>query len=125
MKSLSDLFQSKRQNELSGFLVYILEDGPADGKAAVRCVAFDAEEHVLRCCFLLGNAETAEYELTVLRDVHGPLRATEYDESGIVGGLKCTIAKYDRNFLKVIGQPDPSIFRLDRQKSIHYGRIQG
>lgn len=125
MNSLSDLFQSKRQQELSGFLVYVLEDAPADGKSTVRCVAFDGEDHVLRCCFLAANAETAEYELTVLRDVHGPLRATEFDESGTVGGLKCVIAKYDRQFLKVTGTPDPAIYRVDRQKSIHYGRIKG
>jgi hypothetical protein len=123
MKSLSDVFYSKRQQELSGFVVYILEDGPADGKASVRCIAFDAEDHVLRCCFLLANAETAEYELTVLRDVHGPLRATDFDESGTVGGLRCVIGIYDRSFLKVTGSPDPSIFRTDRQKSIHYGRL--
>jgi hypothetical protein len=123
MKAISDLFRSRRQQELSGFVVYILEDGQADGKTAVRCVAFDSEENVLRCCFLAINGETAEYELTVLRDVYGPLRSTEFDQSGTVGGLRCVIGIFDHEFFKVTGTPDPLVFRIDRERAIHYGRI--
>jgi hypothetical protein len=123
MKAISELFQSQRQRELSGFQVYVLEDGPADGNAAVRCVALDGQERVLRCCFLSVNAETSEYTLTVLTDVFGPLRATEFDESGTVGGLRCVIGLYDRVFYKVTGTPDPLVFKMDRGKTVYFGRL--
>lgn len=123
MKNISDVFRSRRQQELSGFVVYVLEDGPADGKTAVRSVAFDGKENVLRCCLLTVNGETSEYELTVLLDVYGPLRSTEFDVSGTVGGLRCVIGIFDREFYKVTGNPDPQVFRTDRQKALHFGRI--
>jgi hypothetical protein len=123
MKSISEFFRSGRQQELSGFVVYALEDGPADGKTAVRCVALDGKENVLRCCFLVVNGETSEYELTVLLDVFGPLRSTEFDLSGTVGGLRCVIGIFDHEFCKVTGTPDPHVFRTDRKKAIHFGRI--
>ena len=123
MKSISEVFRAGRQKELSGFVVYVLEDGPADGTTAVRAVAFDIEANVLRCCFLAINGETSEYELTVLRDVYGPLRATEFDQSGTVGGVRCVVGIFDHLFLKVSGTPDPLVFRIDRERAIHYGRI--
>jgi hypothetical protein len=123
MKTISEVFRTRRQQELSGFVVYVLEDGPADGKTAVRCVALDSQENVLRCCFLAINGETAEYELTMLRDVFGPLRSTEFDQSGTVGSLRCVIGIFDRQFYKVTGTPDPLVFRIDRERAIHYGRI--
>jgi hypothetical protein len=123
MKAISDVFRSRRQQELSGFVVYILEDGPADGESTVRCIAFDLEADVLRCCFLKINGVTAEYELTVLRDVYGPLHATEFDQSGTIGGLRCVIGIFDHEFFKVTGTPNPLVFRNDRERAIHYGRI--
>ncbi len=80
MKSISELFQTRRQHDLSGFLVYILADGPADGKSSVSCVAFDSEQNVLRAALLAANADLGEYELTVLLDVFGSLRTTEFDQ---------------------------------------------
>ena len=123
MKTIAQVFRSKRQQELSGFVVYVLEDGPADGKTTVRCVALDAKESVLRCCMLAVNGETFEYELTVLLDVYGPLHSTEFDLNGTVGGLRCVIGIFDHQFLKVTGNPDPQVFRTDRQKAIHFGRV--
>jgi hypothetical protein len=123
MKSISQIFRSRRQQELSNFFVYILEDGPADGQATVRCVALDGKENVLRCGFLAVNAETSEYALTVLLDVYSPLRSTEFDMQGTVGGLKCVIGIFDHEFLKVTGTPDANIFRTDRQKAMHFGHI--
>jgi hypothetical protein len=122
MKTISEIFGSRRQQELSGFAAYILEDGPADGKTTVRGVVLDGQENVLRCCFLAVNGETSEYELTVLLDVYGPLRSTEFDLSGTVGGLRCVIGIFDHQFYKVTGTPDPLVFRTDRQKAIHFGR---
>ena len=123
MKSISEVSGFRRQQELSGFVVYVLEDGPADGKTAVRGIALDGKENVLRCCFLAVNAETSEYELTVLQSVYGPLHATEFDQSGTVGGLRCVIGIFDHEFYKVTGTPDPLVFRTDREKAIHFGRI--
>ncbi len=123
MKSIADVFRSKRQQELSGFVVYILEDGPADGKSPVCSVALDAAANVIRPCLLAVNADTSEYELTVLLDVYGPLRATEFDLSGTVGGLRCVLGALDHEFYKVTGTPDPQVFRADRQKALHFGRI--
>jgi hypothetical protein len=123
MTSISQVFRARRQQELSGFFVYILEDGPADGQATVRCVALDGKENVLRCCFLSVNAESSEYELTVLLDVYSPVRSTEFDVQGTVGGLKCVIGIFDHEFLKVTGTPDANIFRTDRQKAMHFGRL--
>jgi hypothetical protein len=123
MKTIAQVFRSRRQQELSGFVVYVLEDGPADGKSTVRCVALDAKENVLRCCMLAVNDETLEYELTVLLDVYGPLHSTEFDLNGTVGGLRCVIGIFDHQFLKVTGNPDPNVFHTDRQKAIHFGRV--
>ncbi len=123
MKTISEVSGFRRQQELSGFVVYVLEDGPADGKTAVRGIALDGKENVLRCCFLAVNAETSEYELTVLQSVYGPLHATEFDQSGTVGGLRCVIGIFDHEFYKVTGTPDPLVFRTDREKAIHFGRI--
>jgi hypothetical protein len=123
MKTVRTIFGPQGQRELSGFLVYPLEESPADGQTAVRCIALDAKERVLRCCFLIINAESAEYELIVLQDVYGPLRGTEFDESGTVGGLRCVVGVLDGQFLKVTGVPEASIFRMDRQRAIHYGRF--
>ena len=123
MISISQVFRARRQQELSDFFVYILEDGPADGQATVRCVALDGKENVLRCCFLAVNSETSEYALTVLLDVYGPVRSTEFDLQGAVGGLKCVIGIFDHEFLKVTGTPDANIFRIDRQKAMHFGHI--
>jgi hypothetical protein len=124
MKSISELFSSRRQQELSGFVVYVLEDGPADGVSAVRCVALDAKENVLRCCFLAVNGETSEYQLTMLLDAYGPLRSTEFESNGTIGGLKCVIGIFDHEFYKVTGTPDPHVFRTDREKALHFGRIE-
>jgi len=74
MKSIADVFRTKRQQALSGFDVYILEDGPADGKSPVRSIALDAAANVLRPCLLSVNGDTSEYELTMLLDVYGPLQ---------------------------------------------------
>jgi hypothetical protein len=124
MKSISQLFQSRRQHELSGFLVYILADGPADGASPVACVAFDGESNVLRPALLVANAEVGDYELTVLLDVFGSLRTTDFDVSGVIGGVRCVLARYERKFLQVNGTPDPSLFRADRKKSVHFGRVE-
>jgi hypothetical protein len=86
-------------------------------------VALDVKERVLRCCFLTINAEAGDYELKVLQDVYGPLRNSEFDESGTVGGLKCVIGVLDGKFLKVTGAPDPAIFRIDRQRATHFGKL--
>src|ERR1700722_2843538 len=123
MKSIADVFRTKRQQALSGFDVYILEDGPADGKSPVRSIALDAAANVLRPCLLSVNGDTSEYELTMLLDVYGPLRATEFDLNGTVGGLKGVIGVLDHEFCKVTGIPDPQVFRADRQKALHFGRI--
>ncbi len=123
MKSLSAVFQSRRQHELGGFVVYILEDGPADGRTPVRCVAYDAEHDTLRCGFLAVDGDAREYSLTVILDVFGTLRETEFDESGTVGGLRCVIERFERKFVKVTGVPDPAVFRADREKAIHSGRL--
>jgi hypothetical protein len=123
MKTISELFESKRQRELGNSVVYLLEDGPADGKTPVRCVAFDGAEHTLLCGFFVLSAATSEYALAIMSDVFGRLRATEFDESGTVGGMRCVLAKYDRTFLNVSGTPDPLIFRMERNHSVRRGRL--
>jgi hypothetical protein len=123
MKTISELFQTRRQHELSGFLVYILADGPADGTTPVACVAFEAEPNVLRPALLVANGDTGEYELTVLLDVFGSLRTTDFDQNGVIGGVRCVIDRYERKFLQVTGTPDPTVFRADRKKSMHFGRL--
>jgi hypothetical protein len=123
MKSISEVFQSRRQHELSGFVVYILADGPADGTSPVACVAFDSEQNVLRPALLIANAEVGDYELTVLLDVFGSLRTTDFDQNGVIGGVRCVLDRYERKFLQVTGTPDPTVFRADRKKSMHFGRL--
>jgi hypothetical protein len=123
MKSISEVFQSRRQHELSGFVVYILADGPADGTSPVACVAFDSEQNVLRPALLIANAEVGDYELTVLLDVFGSLRTTDFDQNGVIGGVRCVLDRYERKFLQVTGTPDPTVFRADRKKSMHFGRF--
>ncbi len=124
MKSIAEVFQTRRQHELCGFLVYILADGPADGSTAVPCVAFDAEPNVLRPALLIANAEVGDFELTVLLDVFGSLRTTDFDQTGVIGGVRCVVERYERKFLQVTGTPDPSVFSGDRKKSMHFGRIE-
>jgi hypothetical protein len=123
MKSISEVFQSRRQHELSGFVVYILADGPADGTSPVACIAFDSEQNVLRPALLIANAEVGDYELTVLLDVFGSLRTTDFDQNGVIGGVRCVLDRYERKFLQVTGTPDPTVFRADRKKSMHFGRL--
>jgi hypothetical protein len=123
MKSISEAFKSRRQHELSGFVVYILADGPADGTTPVACVAFDSEQNVLRPALLIANAEVRDYELTVLLDVFGSLRTTDFDQNGVIGGVRCVLDRYERKFLQVTGTPDPTVFRADRKKSMHFGRL--
>jgi len=105
-------------------LVYILADGPADGATPVASIAFDSETNVLRPALLVANAEVGDYELTVLLDVFGSLRTTDFDQTGVIGGMRCVLARYERKFLQVNGTPDPSVFRADRKKSMHFGRIE-
>jgi hypothetical protein len=125
MKSISELFQSRRQHELSGFLVYILADGPADGATPVSCIAFEAEQNVLRPALLVANAAVGDYELTVLLDVFGSLRSTDFDQSGVIGGVRCVLDRFDRKFLQVTGTPDPAVFRAeDHKKAMHFGRLE-
>jgi hypothetical protein len=124
MKSISQVFQTRRQHDLSGFMVYILADGPADGMSPVACVAFDSDATMLRPALLVANADVGEYELTVLLDVFGSLRTTDFDLSGVIGGVRCVLARYERKFLQVNGTPDPSVFRADRKKAVHFGRIE-
>jgi hypothetical protein len=124
MKSISEIFQTRRQHELSGLLVYILADGPADGATPVACVAFDSEANLLRPALLVANAEVGDYELTVLLDVFGSLRTTDFDQSGVIGGVRCVLERYQRKFLQVNGAPDPSVFSADRKKALHFGRIE-
>jgi hypothetical protein len=123
MKTISTLFQGKRQHELNGFLVYILSDGPADGVTPVNCVVFDSGENVLRAALLSAHAELGEYELTVLLDVFGSLRTTDFDQNGVVGGVRCVLDRYERKFMQVTGTPDSTVFRADRKKSLHFGRL--
>ena len=124
MKLISQVFQARRQQELSGFLVYILADGPADGSTPVACVAFDAEANVLRPALLVANADAGDYELTVLLDVFGSLRTTDFDQTGVIGGVRCVLERFERKFLQVTGTPDPSVFRAeDHKKSMHFGRL--
>jgi hypothetical protein len=123
MKTISELFQTRRQHELSGFLVYILADGPADGSTPVACVAFDSEPNVLRPALLVANCDSGEYELTVVLDVFGSLRTTDFDQNGVIGGVRSVLDRYERKFLQVTGNPDPTVFRADRKKSMHFGRL--
>ncbi|HET6323571.1 MAG TPA: hypothetical protein VFG04_02630 [Planctomycetaceae bacterium] len=125
MKSISEVFHSRRQHELSGFAVYILADGPADGASPVSCIAFDSEQNVLRPALLVANVAVGDYELTVLLDVFGSLRATDFDLSGVIGGVRCVLDRFERKYLQVTGTPDPAVFRAeDRKKSMHFGRIE-
>ncbi len=124
MKTISELFQTRRQHELSGFLVYILADGPADGASHVACVAFDAEPNVLRPALLVANGALGEYELTVLLDVFASLRTTDFDQNGVIGGVRCVLDRYERKFLQVTGNPDPAVFHAGQhKKSMHFGRL--
>jgi hypothetical protein len=124
MKTISEIFQSRRQHELSGFLVYILADGPADGVSSVACVAFDSEQNVLRPALLVANADVGDYELTVLLDLFGSLRTTDFDQNGVLGGVRCVLDRYERKFLQVTGTLDPAVFRAeDHKKSMHFGRL--
>jgi hypothetical protein len=124
MKLISQVFQARRQQDLSGFLVYILADGPADGRTPVACVAFDAEANLLRPALLVANADVGDYELTVLLDVFGSLRTTDFDLTGVIGGVRCVLERFERKFLQVTGTPDPSVFRVeDHKKSMHFGRL--
>ena len=52
-----------------------------------------------------------------------PLAIDEFELSGTVGGLKCVIGIFDHEFYKVTGNPDPNVYRTDRQKAIHFGRV--
>src|SRR3984885_1068033 len=88
MKLISQVFQTRRQHDLSGFLVYILADGPADGSTPVACVAFDAEANVLRPALLVANADAGDYGLTVLLDVFASLRLSDFDQAGVIGGVR-------------------------------------
>ncbi len=124
MKLISQVFQTRRQHDLSGFLVYILADGPADGSTPVACVAFDGEANVLRPALLVANADVGDYELTVLLDVFGSLRTTDFDQTGVIGGIRCVLERYERKFLQVTGTPDPAVFRSgEHTKSMHFGRL--
>jgi len=124
MKLISQVFQARRQQDLCGFLVYILADGPADGATSVASVAFDAEANVLRPALLVANADAGDYELTVLLDVFGSLRTTDFDQTGVIGGVRCVLERFERKFLQVTGTPDPSVFRAeDHKKSMHFGRL--
>jgi len=124
MKSISELFHSRRQHELNGFLIYILADGPADGTSPVSCIAFDSEQNVLRPALLIASADVGHYELTVLLDVFGSLRATDFDQNGVIGGVRCVLDRFERKFLQVTGSVDPAVFRVDnRKKSMHFGRF--
>jgi hypothetical protein len=124
MKSISQVFQTRRQHELSVFLVYILADGPADGATSVACIVFDSEANVLRPALLAANADAGEYELTVLLDVFGSLRTTDFDQNGVIGGVRCVLDRYERKFLQVTGTPDPAIFCAgERKKAMHFGRL--
>ncbi|HXY33707.1 MAG TPA: hypothetical protein VEI07_05730 [Planctomycetaceae bacterium] len=125
MKSISQVFQGRRQHDLSGLLVYILADGPADGGSPVACVAFDTEANVLRPALLVANADAGDYELTVLLDLFGSLRTTDFDQSGVIGGVRCVLERYERKFLQVTGTPDPAVFRAeDHKKLMHFGRLE-
>ncbi len=124
MKLISQVFQAQRQHELSGFLLYILADGPADGRTPVACIAFDGETNVLRPALLAANSNAGDYKLTVLLDVFASLRATDFDQTGVIGGVRCVLDRFERKFLKVTGTPDPSVFHAeDRKKSLHFGRL--
>ena len=124
MKTISELFQGRRQHDLCGFLVYILADAPADGTTAVPCVAFESEQNVLRAALLSAHGELEEYELTVLLDVFGSLRTTDFDQNGVIGGVRCVVDRYERKFLQVTGTPDPAVFRAgEHKKSMHFGRL--
>jgi hypothetical protein len=125
MKSISQVFQTRRQHELCGFLVYILADGPADGRTPVACVAFESDANLLRPALLVANADAGDYELTVLLDVFGSLRTTDFDQNGVIGGVRCVLDRYERKFLQVTGTPDPTVFRAeDHKKSMHFGRLE-
>jgi hypothetical protein len=124
MKSISQVFQTRRQHDLSGFLVYILADGPADGSTPVACIAFDAEANVLRPALLVANAEAGDYGLTVLLDVFASLRQSDFDQAGVIGGVRCVLERFERKFLQVTGTPDPAVFRAgERKKAMHFGRL--
>jgi hypothetical protein len=125
MKTIAQVFQGRRQHDLSGFLVYILADGPADGSTPVTCVAFDAEANVLRPALLCANADAGDYGLTVLLDVFGSLRTTDFDQTGVIGGVRCVLDRYERKFLQVAGTPDPAVFRAEEHKKVmHFGRLE-
>jgi hypothetical protein len=125
MKSISQVFRTRRQHELCGFLVYILADGPADGRTPVACVAFESDPNLLRPALLVANADVGDYQLTVLLDVFGSLRTTDFDQNGVIGGVRCVLDRYERKFLQVTGTPDPAVFRADdRKKSMHFGRLE-
>ena len=125
MKSIAEVFQGRRQHDLSGFLIYILDDGPADGSTPVACIAFDAEENVLRPALLVANAEAGEYRMTVVLDVFGSLRTTDFDQTGVLGGVRCVLDRYERKVLQVAGTPDPTVFRADdHKKAMYLGRLE-
>jgi hypothetical protein len=124
MKSISEVFQGRRQHDLSGFLIYVLADGPADGNTPVACIAFDAEANVLSPALLVANADAGDYALTVLLDVFGSLRTTDFDQTGVIGGVRCVLDRYERKFLQVAGTPDPAVFRAgDHKKAVYFGRV--
>ena len=44
--------------------------------------------------------------------------------TGVIGGVRCVLERFERKFLQVTGTPDPSVFRVeDHKKSMHFGRL--
>ncbi len=80
---------------------------------------------MLRPALLSASADVGDYELTVLLDVFTALRTSDFDQNGVIGGVRCVLDRYERKFLQVTGNPDPAVFRADdRKKSMHFGRLE-